>query len=301
MAGYTAVDLSQLPFPFAVEQLDYETILAEYVSDFLARMALVDEEYALLESDPAYKVLEVTAYRELLMRQRVNEAIMAVCLAYALGADLDQIGARYNTERLLIQAADPEAVPPTEDVFETDADYRSRIQLAFEAFSVAGPEGAYKYFARRADPDVLDVSVEMETPGEVIVTVLSRTGSGVPDSDVLDNVTAALSAETVRPLCDTVVVQAATIVEFSVAATLYIYPGPDQEVVLETAQAELERYLAESHRLRRNVTLSGIDGALQRPGVHKVVRTLPSAEVDVDYDEASWCTGITLTPAVADE
>lgn len=297
MASYTAVDLSQLPFPDAVEVIDYEVILAEMLDDFQTRMGVTFS--APLESDPSYKILEVAAYREVLLRQRVNEAIKALCLAYALGADLDQIGARYNVERLLIQAADPDAVPPTEDVFEGDEDYRRRIQLSFESYSTAGPSGAYKYHALSADPDVLDASVKSVTPGEVTVTVLSRTGSGVPAGGVLTNVTNALNAETVRPLCDTVVVQAATIVNYAVTATLYLFPGPDPLVVEDAAQAAVEAYAAESHRCDRSVTLSGLYAALHRPGVQRVVLTSPVADVDIAYNQASWCTAITLTTAAS--
>jgi phage-related baseplate assembly protein len=38
-------------------------------------------------------LLQVVAYRELLLRQRINEASKAVMVAYAASADLDQIGA----------------------------------------------------------------------------------------------------------------------------------------------------------------------------------------------------------------
>ena len=122
MAGtFTAIDLSQLPAPSIIEQLDFETILDEILADFLAR----DPSHtAPLESDPAYKILEVAAYRELLLRQRVNDGARGVMLAYAVGSDLDQIGANFSVRRLLIQPADPTTIPPTPAVYESDEDYR---------------------------------------------------------------------------------------------------------------------------------------------------------------------------------
>ncbi|NUV25651.1 hypothetical protein MS6204_04603 [Escherichia coli] len=42
-----------------------------------------------LESEPATKLLQENAYRELLLRQRINEAAQAVMVAYAMGGDLD--------------------------------------------------------------------------------------------------------------------------------------------------------------------------------------------------------------------
>ncbi|MBA1636880.1 baseplate assembly protein, partial [Escherichia coli] len=82
------------------------------------------------------KLLEENAYRELIWRQRVNEAARAVMLACAAGNDLDVIGANYNTTRLIITPADDSTIPPTPAVMESDTDYRLRIQQAFEGLSV---------------------------------------------------------------------------------------------------------------------------------------------------------------------
>ena len=102
-SAYTKVDLSQLAPPNVVEALDFESIFASMLADLRARDSAFT---ALVESDPAYKILEVAAYRELLIRQRVNDAAKAVMVAYAAGADLDQIAANYDVARLLITPAD---------------------------------------------------------------------------------------------------------------------------------------------------------------------------------------------------
>lgn len=293
MAGaFTAVDLSKLPFPAVVESLDFETILAAMLADLQARDTTFT---ALLESDPAYKVLQVCAYRELLMRQRVNEAAKAVMLAYATGSDLDHIAADYDVERLLITAADETTIPPTEAVYEDDDSLRRRVQLSFEGFSTAGPEGAYIFHALGADPDVLDVSVSSPTAGHVLVTVLSRTGSGAASTGTLDAVTATLSADNVRPLTDSVTVQSASIVNYTIVATIKTFDGPDKDVVMASAQAAAEDYAANNHRLGRDITLSGIYAALHQDGVQNVTLTSPSASIVNDDTEAPYCTSITLT------
>ena len=301
MAGaFTAVDLSRLPFPDAVETLDYEVILAAMLADLQARDPVFN---ALVESDPAYKILEVAAYRELLQRQRVNEAIKAVTLAYATGADLDNIAANYNVERLLITPADPNTIPPTPAVYEDDASLRRRVQLSFEGFSTAGPRGAYIFHALGADGRVLDAGVygPPETPGVVEVAVLSREGDGEAPGDLLDAVEATLSAEDVRPLTDQVLVKSATIIPYTVEATLTFYDGPDQDVVMAAAQAALDEYTERQHRMGRDVTLSGIYAALHQEGVHNVDLTEPSDSIVVAWDEASYCTGTTLINGGIDE
>jgi phage-related baseplate assembly protein len=45
-----------------------------------------------LESEPIVKLLQENAYREVILRQRINDAAKAVMLAYSTGADLDQFG-----------------------------------------------------------------------------------------------------------------------------------------------------------------------------------------------------------------
>ena len=293
MAGsFTAVDLSQLAAPDVVETLDYEVILAAMVSDLQSR----DPAFtALVESDPAYKILEVAAYRETIIRQRVNDATQAVMLAYAGGADLDQIAANYNVQRLVLDPGDPDAIPPIDPTLESDSDLRRRVQLSFEGFSTAGPVGAYVFHALGADPDVLDVSVASPTPGDVVVSVLSRQGDGTASAELIAAVDAVLSSDTVRPLTDNVTVQSATIVNYSVTAVLTVLPGPDGSVVLAQSQAALDAYIAETRRLGRDVTRSGLFAALHQPGVQNVTLTAPAADVVIADDEASFCTSTNVT------
>src|SRR5699024_11217120 len=102
------------------------------------------------ESSPLTNRLEENAYRELVWRQRVNEAAQAVMLAYACGADLDNLAALLDVARNVIEPADPEARPPRPATLESDHDFRARILLLLEGLSVSGPPGAYRYHALSA-------------------------------------------------------------------------------------------------------------------------------------------------------
>lgn len=296
--SFTAIDLSRVPAPQVVESLNAEQILAEMVADLVARHP---EFNALLESDPAIKLLEVAAYRELLLRQRINEAAQAVMLPYSQGTDLDNLGALFGVERLLITPGNPSAIPPVADQFENDSDYRYRIQLSLEGLSTAGPEGAYIFHALSASGQVLDASAISPNPGEVLVSILARAGNGTAAPALLATVLAALNAESVRPLTDYVQVQSATVTEYAIEATLYFFSGPDREVILANAQAAAEAYAAAQHRLGRDVTLSGIYAALHQPGVQRVELASPLANIVVSRQAATYCTGITLHDGGLDE
>lgn len=299
MAGaFTVVNLSQLPAPNAVEALDFETIFQQMLADLQARMSSAGVPFtALVESDPAYKVLEVCAYRELLVRQRANEAVRAVMLAFAQGADLDQIGANYNVERLLIKAADNTTIPPTPAVWESDDDYRARIPVSLEGYTTAGSEGSYVYHGLSAGGTIKDVSAVSPTPGQVVVYVLSRNGNGTASAAEINAVKAALNAEKVRPMTDQVTVNSASIVNWSVTAELVLYPGPDSAVVVDAARKAVQAYADSVHRNGYDVSLSGVYQALHQPGVQRVNLTAPTANIPISDGQAPYCTAITLTVA----
>lgn len=298
MSQFTAINLAQVAPPDVIEPLDFEQILAAMLADLLDRAPELDAQ---IESEPFVKLLEVCAYRELQLRARINDAARAVMLPYSTGTDLDNLGALFGVERLLLSPAVPTAIPPIAAVYESDSDFRYRIQLSLEGLSTAGPEGAYIFHALSADGQVLDASAISPTPGQVLITVLSRQGSGVPDATLLATVLAKLSDESVRPLTDYVQVQAATIAQYQVTATLYFYAGPDREVIMANARAALEAYTAGQHRLGLDVTLSGIYAALHQPGVQRVDLASPTANLVVNRQSASYCTAINLTDGGLDE
>ncbi|CAJ0743683.1 baseplate J/gp47 family protein [Ralstonia mannitolilytica] len=290
------IDLSQLPPPDVVEALDFETIFAArkarlislYPPERRDEIAAVLE----LESEPLVLCLQENAYRELVLRQRINEAAQAVMLAYAKGADLEQIAALFELERLQIKPADPVAGTPA--VMEEDSDLRMRIQLAPQSFSVAGPEGAYRSHALNTDGRVLDASATSPQPCEVLVTVLSREGDGTAPQDLLDKVAAGLRSDDVRPLTDLVTVQSARILPYQVAATIYTFPGPDSSVVLELARKRLAVYVEGCHRLGREVAVSGLHAALHVDGVERVELHEPAGNVAADLTQAPFCTAINV-------
>ncbi|ADO47398.1 baseplate assembly protein [[Enterobacter] lignolyticus] len=299
------IDLSQLPAPNVVEELNFENILAERKAT-LVSLYPEDQQEAIartltLESEPLVKLLEENAYRELLLRQRVNEAARAVMLAYATQQDLDVIAANNNTQRLVITPADNTIFPPLPAVMESDSDLRLRTQQAFEGLSVAGPVAAYEYHGRSADGRVADISVISPSPAAVTVNVLSREGDGTASAELLSKVEDKLSAENVRPVGDRVTVQSAEIVPYSIDATIYFYPGPEAEPIRQAAQTQLASYVNAQHRLGRDIRQSAIYAALHVEGVQRVELTAPASDIILDKHQASYCTQYTIASGGTDE
>ncbi len=284
MSAFADIDLSRLPAPDLVELLDFEEIYEAARQDLVALMPEFD---AAVESDPAVKLLQVFAYREMLLRQRVNDAARATMLAFAGGADLDHIGALFSVARAELDPGDPAAVPPVAPTLEDDARLRSRIQLALEASTAAGTAPRYAFFALQADPRVADVSVTSSYPGKVDIHVLSSEGDGTPAPDVIQAVTAAVMRDDVRQLCDSVGVFPAQVASYDVRATLTLLPGAGGDAALAEARARLEALTADLNRLGRDVTRSALIAALHVDGVHSVDLIAPAADVTVGVGQVA--------------
>lgn len=299
------IDLSQLPAPDVVETLDYEALLAERKATLISLYPAEQQDAIArtlsLESEPIVKLLQENAYREVILRQRINEAAKAVMVAYALDGDLDQLGANNGVERLTITPADQATIPPTAAVMESNDDYRARIAAAFEGLSVAGPTGAYEYHAKSADGRVADASAISPSPAVVTVTILARDGNGTAAADLLAVVDAALNDEDVRPVADRVSVQSADIVNYEIEAEIYLYPGPEAEPVRAASEAKLAAYVTAQKRLGRDIRLSALYAAMHVEGVQRVNLIKPAADVVLDKTQAAYCAGYSLTVGGSDE
>ncbi len=301
----SSVDLSQLPAPDIVDVPDFETLLAVRKAAFVALYPADEQDAArrtlALESDPVVKLLQENTYREILLRQRINEAAQAVMVAYALSSDLDQLAANYGVGRLVVTPADDNAVPPVAAEMETDDELRLRVPQAFEGLSVAGPTAAYEFHARSADGRVADVSATSPAPATVLITVLNRDGNGAAPADLLAVVDAALNDESIRPVADRVTVQSAAIVPYEINATLYFYPGPEAEPILAAARARIEKYIASQARLGRDIRRSAIFAALHVEGVQRVELASPAQDVVLDKTQAAWCESWSVLKGGTDE
>jgi len=299
MSNYSVIDLSRLPAPTAIEPLNFDAILSAMRADLVLRAPELQGVLA-LESDPINKVLEVCAYRELILRQRENDAVKSVLLAFAIGSDLDHLAALFGVSRHVVDAGDATATPPIPPIFEPDDRLRERIQLSIEGFSTAGPRGAYIFHALSASPEVKDATVVSPAPGEVIVTVLATDGDGTAKAALLQTVRTALNDDDVRPLTDHVTVESAQIIAYAIEATLITYPDPDASVVRAAAIAATTAQSTEHHRLGHDITLSSLYAALHQPGVQRVILSSPLQDIICNNSQAAYCTGLTIIDGGSD-
>jgi len=209
---------------------------------------------------------------------------------------------------------------------EQDDPYKARIQLAPEAFSVAGPASAYRYYALSAANTLADASVTSPRPdnlralmlgvlddhgadaglvaavtaaldgaiwpGTVVVSLLSSLGDGSASDDEIEAVELAVSAdEDVRPLTDWPQVRSAEIIDYEIDIDLVLFSGPDETIVLATAQEGVEAYKAASRKLGRSITRAGLYAAAVVAGVQNALINKPAADVAIGKTQCANCVG----------
>jgi len=294
--SFSAIDLSSLPAPDIIEELDIDTIFQQQLED----LRNYDSELAdnIKVGDPAYNQLLVSSTRELVLRQRINEAAKSVMLPYSTGADLDNLGSLFNDERLTLVESDETTVPPTTAILENDDNFRARIQLAMEGVTNAGTEASYILQALKADSNVKDVAAESNEAGNVLITLLSRTDDGNASNELINTVSEYINQKHIRQLTDNIAVQSATIINYSITATLYFEAELGSDIAKAAALKAVTEYVETKHSIGTIVPISGIYRQLQQEGVVRVELTSPTTDITPFSTEAAYCSNITITGAV---
>ncbi|MBB6191511.1 phage-related baseplate assembly protein [Sphingobium wenxiniae] len=285
LTSSVALDLSKLPPPAFVETLDYEAILSALIA--AAREEWPD--FTPRESDPATKILQVFAYREMLLRQRLNDVGRSIMLAFGRDSDLDHLAAFYGVERQLIRAA-TDSEPA---IWEDDDSLRARIQLAPEQLPYAGLTGAgYRSRVRRLTPAIKDVASIKRDGGQIDIVLLARDGDGTVSPDIVHLVTQSFQDDDAVQLTDIVTVRAADILPYDVALTLWVRPGPDQSLLRAAAQQAVRGYAALRHRVGAVVFAQMISSAASVGGVEHV--TIAGGDIDPGPYGAPWLRDLSI-------
>ncbi len=177
---------------------------------------------------------------------------------------------------------------------ETDDALRERIKLAPASFSVAGPNDAYKFFAKSASPSIADVAVTSPIPGQVNIYPLLD-GGIMPTPEILAAVQAICNAEKVRPLTDTVVTAEPTTTNFTIVVDVTLLTTAVQASTQAAIQQILEAYKeGRKNRLGLDVVRAKIASLSMIEKVYNVNVVSPAADIVCAPEEYANCTGITV-------
>lgn len=177
---------------------------------------------------------------------------------------------------------------------ETDDELRERIKLAPATFSVAGPNDAYKFFAKSAHASIVDVAVKGHTPnpGDVSIYPLLE-GGEMPTVEILEAVQSILSADKVRPLTDTVYTLAPTVEDYAIEVNLTLLTTAVQASTKTAVEKILDAYKeARKNRLGLDVVKNKLVQLCMIEGVYNAEVVSPLANIVADPEVYTNCTGI---------
>ncbi|MCV6588940.1 MAG: baseplate J/gp47 family protein [Marinobacterium sp.] len=284
------LDLSLLPAPDAVETIEFELLAQQWRTELATRNPAFT---SIVESDPAYQEMDVGAYREMLLRDRVNLGVKAVMLSHSRSADLDNLAANVNVQRLLIRPGNPDAIPPEPPTYESDDSLRHRAQLKWESITTAGSVESYQYHARSAAGQVRDVYVVSPEPCDIEIYVLSHEGEASPA--LLSAVDTAVTGKTVRPLGDRVTVLPAERVELRIIAELEVGTGPDAGLIIDRVTAAVMELISPEFAMGLVVDLPSLYAKLKQPGVGRIYLSEPTEDIELQPHQAPNFVEVTIT------
>lgn len=269
------MNLSDLASPQIIEELSLNEILEEMRDRFVE---LAPEFSAYLESDPLIKLMEVAAYRELLLRQRINQAAKANLLAFAEGADLDNLAAFYGIIR---------------NENESDEELRARTQAKIEGWSTAGSRAAYIFHALNSDSRVKEANADSPESGLVRISILSRENNGVVSDDLLESVNNYMQRDDIRMLTDTVQVVPCNLIDIDVQAKITLMSSTPPEF-LNTIKTSFNNAFDRIASMGVSISRSWIISNLFLGGVQDVSLSSPVADVDVSETSCARLVNVEL-------
>lgn len=180
---------------------------------------------------------------------------------------------------------------------ESDADYADRIRLAPNSYSVAGPTKAYEYHAYSVSSSIIDVSITSPSAGKVNIYPLLENGE-LPSDDMLQLIHNHLSADTIRPLTDHVVVLKPTAKEYKINVDYWISRDDTSKAAAITAavDAAVEEYrIWQQSKIGRDITPDELIARVINAGASRVdLSTLQPTWTELTNSQVAQCTSITV-------
>lgn len=211
------------------------------------------------------------------------------------GFSAGEINVLVNTLPYILTVANTETTSGGADR-ESDESLRSRTYTVSDSYSVAGPEGAYEYFAKLVDPTISNVVVDSSVAGVVDVRFVCD-GGVIPGETLIQRVTDYLTDKSIRPLTDNVIVQAPDTQAYDISFTYYI--PRSMKSAVSAIQADVETAVAvyniwQTEKIGRDINPSYLIQKVMEAGAKRVDVTSPAFTV-IDKHTIAKAGTVTIT------
>jgi phage-related baseplate assembly protein len=288
------------------------TILRYNLSTARSSVTLIPVGHKVTPDNKIYfrtlKILEIPA-------GKLSGDVEAECMAAGEIGNQFQIGDIKNMVDLVPFIASVENIAACTGGSDIEGleEYRERIRMLPESFSTAGPDGAYEFWARTANPGITDAKVWMPDldleafavflapwgitdveefytalgnyyresgtgPGNVNIAVLMKDGE-LPSKEVKEQVFETLSDKRIRPLTDFVHVKDPEPIEYNINVRYGIYTrdATMAQSIIDSVDSAIQRFIAwQKNILGRDINPSYLHQLIMECGVKRAVIEEPA-------------------------
>jgi phage-related baseplate assembly protein len=233
---------------------------------------------------------------------QTSGTVTAICTVMGFAANgyvVGQVNQLVNFSSPFVVSASNTTITAGGADTEEDDDYRQRLYLVPDSFSVAGPIGAYEFWAYSANPAIMDVAVygpPTSPAGQAHVVILLDGGS-LPTSTVLNQVYNVVNANNIRPLTDFVFVEAPVTTGYSLNVQYWIDSENIQleQTIITNVSSAIQNWITYvGTAIGRSIIPSKLVQMIMEAGADRVLINSPPY-INVGLNGLGVCTGQTIT------
>lgn len=317
--------------PKAFQEPDFETLLNEYINFAVEHCAASDKEKAVYlqealtnDSELLAQVLQALVLKYIADTREKNYWALQMFRKFVTESDMvDLMALQYNLKRQVLQPADTSVFPPKPAVLESNDDLLRRFDLAPYQFHTTGTRSGYRFhaltlderpvikiesdtdavvvryeFPKSAQPALVkDAQARMTEPnsGKVAVALLSReTTNGIPSDELLERASKYLNRDDIAQESDEITTKAARLKPYKINVALYTGADPNNHITRAQAQQTAIDFAERKHRFEEVIDVEEIGHEFYKLGVKRVKVLEPSSDVVCQWDEAPYCTEVTI-------
>ncbi|MDG3580419.1 baseplate assembly protein [Rhizobium sp. YJ-22] len=304
------IDLTRLRRPDVLETVNQPAMLDAAIARFIVEWnaqrakdpALPAYTTEMIKGETAVGLLRAWTLERTVDRERVNDAIEALLAVRAHNADLENLVAGRNIERIVIRPATAD----TPAVLESDASLLRRYLASFDK-AAPGSANRYLYEAWAAWPQNDDKTLGLWDAavngfdihgrrGDDDIVIIGPAGR-LPTEEERLLIRAAVTNPSIKPNAISISVLPAIRAEYHASFVVELPTGPDPAIVVAEAETRVRAAAIERTMIGGEVPAGLLAGAAYGPSVIKV-RDLAPVVISPDPYTVPVLTGLTIVPEV---
>ncbi|MFH0267228.1 baseplate J/gp47 family protein [Vibrio rumoiensis] len=310
---------------------NFEDLFAEFKQAAVDYVAQTDSDKAASleqafanESELLSQVMASSMIKHQAMLREQNYWALQMFRKFVTEADMvDLLALQYGLNRQTVKEADDSVFPPVEAEMESNEDLLRRFDLAPYQFHTTGTRQGYKFHALTLDArpyitiesEEAAVTMRFEFPteqqpvpvkdaaarmlsantGKVEVAILSRENpDGTASDELLERVSNYLNRDDIAQESDDITVKSVTPKPYTINAVCYTDGDPNNDVSEEDAVAAVQAFVDSEQKLEGRIDRLELGHVIYELGYSRVELTSPAADVVCEWDEAPYCTEVTI-------